>query len=214
VKDSFYEELERVFEKFPKYHMKILLEDFNAKVGREDIFKSTIRNESLHKISNDNGVRLLNSATSRNLRVKSTMFPYRNIHKYTWTSPDGKTQNQIDHILVDRRRHSDILDVRSYRAADCDTDHCLVVAKVRGRLTVNKQRSHRIDIERINLKKLNEVEGKEQYRVEVSNRFATFEDLDAEVEINSAWKMIRKNIKISAKGSVSYCEMKKHKPWF
>jgi exonuclease III len=38
VKDSFYEELERVFDKFPKYHMKILLGDFNAKVGRKDIF--------------------------------------------------------------------------------------------------------------------------------------------------------------------------------
>jgi hypothetical protein len=91
VKDSFYEESERLFDRFPKYHMKILLGDFNAKVGREDIFKLTIRNESLHEISNDNGVRLVNFATSKNLRVKSTMFPHRNIHKYTWTSPDGKT---------------------------------------------------------------------------------------------------------------------------
>jgi hypothetical protein len=48
VKDSFYEELERVFDKFPKYHMEILLGDFNAKVGREYIFKPTIGNESLH----------------------------------------------------------------------------------------------------------------------------------------------------------------------
>jgi hypothetical protein len=56
VKDSFYEELERVFYKFPKYYIKILLRDFNAKVGREDIFKLTIGNESLHEISNDNGV--------------------------------------------------------------------------------------------------------------------------------------------------------------
>jgi exonuclease III len=54
VKHSFYEELERASDKFPKYHMKILLGDFNAKVGREDIFKPTIGNESLHEISNDN----------------------------------------------------------------------------------------------------------------------------------------------------------------
>jgi hydroxypyruvate isomerase len=53
VKDNFYEELEHVFDKFPKYHMKIVLEDFNAKVGREDIFKPTIGNESLHEISNE-----------------------------------------------------------------------------------------------------------------------------------------------------------------
>jgi hypothetical protein len=101
VKDSFCEELERVFDKFPKYRMKILLGDFNDKVGREDIFKPTIGNESLHEISNGNGVRLVNFATSKNLRVKSTMFPHRNIHKYIWSSPDGNTHNQIDHILVD-----------------------------------------------------------------------------------------------------------------
>jgi len=47
-KDSFYEELEQVFDHFPNYHMKILLGDFNAKVGRENIFKPTIGNESLH----------------------------------------------------------------------------------------------------------------------------------------------------------------------
>jgi hypothetical protein len=121
---------------------------FNARVGKEDIFKPIIRNESLHEISNDNGVRLVNFATCKSLRVKSTMFPHRNIHKYTWTSPDGKTLNQIDHILVDRRRHSNLLDVRSFRAADCDSDHCLVAAKVRERLAVNKQRSQRFNMER------------------------------------------------------------------
>jgi exonuclease III len=55
VKGSFYEELERVFDKFPKYHTKILLGDFNAKAGKEDIFKPTIGIESLHEISSDNG---------------------------------------------------------------------------------------------------------------------------------------------------------------
>jgi hypothetical protein len=111
--------------------MKILLGDFSAKVVREDIFKPTSGNESLHEISNDNGVRLVNFVTPKNLRVKSTIFPQRNIHKYTLMSPDGKTHNQIDHILVDRRRHSNVLDVRSFRAADCDSDHYLVVAEVR-----------------------------------------------------------------------------------
>jgi len=110
AKDSFYEGA-GFFYHFPKYHMKILLGDFNAKVGRENIFKLTIGNESLHQHSNDNGVRIVTFVTSKNLVVKSTMFPHRKICKYTWTSPDGKTHNQIDHILIDRRRHSSILDV-------------------------------------------------------------------------------------------------------
>ena len=58
LKDSFYEELEEVFDHFPKYHMKVLLRDFNAKVGREDILKPIIGQESLYQDSNDNGVRI------------------------------------------------------------------------------------------------------------------------------------------------------------
>jgi hypothetical protein len=56
--------------------LNTILGDFNANVGKEDIFKLTIWNESLHDISNDSGDRLVNFATSKNLRVKSTMvFP-------------------------------------------------------------------------------------------------------------------------------------------
>jgi hypothetical protein len=64
-KDSFSEELEQVFSHFPKYHLKILLGDFNAKVGRENIFKPTIGNGSLPQDSNDNGVRIVNFDTSK-----------------------------------------------------------------------------------------------------------------------------------------------------
>jgi hypothetical protein len=69
-------------------------------VRREDIFKPTIGNESLHATSSDNGVRVVNYATTKNLTVKSKMFPHRNIHKVTWTSPDGRTHNQIDHTVT------------------------------------------------------------------------------------------------------------------
>jgi hypothetical protein len=97
----------------------------------KNIFKPTIGNERLHQDINDNGVRIVNVVVSKNFVVKGTMFPHRNIHKYTWASTDGKTHNQIDHILIDRRWHSSVLDVRSFRGADCDTDHYLMVAKVR-----------------------------------------------------------------------------------
>ena len=61
----------------------------------------------------------------------TTTFPHRNIHKYTWTSPDSITHNQIDHVLVDKRRQSSIIDDSPLRGADCDTDHYLVVATLR-----------------------------------------------------------------------------------
>jgi hypothetical protein len=67
---------------------------------------------------------------------------------------------------------------------------------------------------RFNLKESNEIESMEQYRIEISNRFATLEDLNAEVEINSAWETIRLNIKMSGKESLGYFKLNKHKPWF
>jgi hypothetical protein len=71
IKDSFYEELEQILDQFPRYHMRSLLGDFNAKVGREDILKPGIGNESVHEASNDNGVRVVNFETSKNLIVSS-----------------------------------------------------------------------------------------------------------------------------------------------
>jgi hypothetical protein len=102
IKVRFYEELEQVFDQFPRYHMKIVLGDFNAKVRREDIFKPIIGNMSLHKVNNNNGVRVVNFATSKNISVQRTTFPHHDIHKQTCTSPGSVTCNQRDHVLTDK----------------------------------------------------------------------------------------------------------------
>ena len=120
------------------------------------------------------------------------------LDKYTWTCPDGKTHNQIDHTLIDRRWHSSILDVRSFRRADCDTDHYLVVAKVRERLAVSKQEAQKSDVERFNLRKLNELQVRKQCQIKTSNRFATLENLNDSQNIHRAWENMKENIKTSA----------------
>ena len=86
------------------------------------------------------------------------MFPHRDIHKNTLTSPDGKMHNQIFHILIDRRRQSSIIDARSFRGADCDTDEYLVVAKVRERFAVSKQAALKLDPDKINRRNLKDLE--------------------------------------------------------
>jgi len=70
-KDSFYEAVGHVYIHFPKYHLKIQIGDCRAKLGRGDIFKPTIENLSLHQDHNDNGVRKVNFATSKNLILRS-----------------------------------------------------------------------------------------------------------------------------------------------
>jgi hypothetical protein len=90
--------------------MQILFGDFNAKVHRADVSKVTVGNESLHKTGNDNQIRVVNFAPSENLI--------------------GKTINWVGHILINKQRNSSILDVQSFRTADCDTDHYLFVANI------------------------------------------------------------------------------------
>jgi hypothetical protein len=84
--------------------MKIFSVDFNAKIGRGDIFNPRAGTESLYKSSKDYGVRLVNVAAPKKLIAKSTILTHRNIHKYI--SPDGKTHKQIYQNLIDRLRHS------------------------------------------------------------------------------------------------------------
>jgi hypothetical protein len=81
-------------------------------------------------------------------------------------------------------------------------------------LAVNKLNEHRFHMGRFNLKKLNNVESKEKYCIEVSNRFSPLEDLETEVEINSAWETVKEDINISAREGHGYYEMKKDKLWF
>ena len=92
------------------------------------------------------------------------------------------------------------------------TDHCLVVAKVRERLTVSKQETQKFDVERFNGRKLNDLEVRKQYEIEVSNRFAALRNLSDSDEINRAWGNIKENIKTSFKESLGLHELKQHNP--
>jgi len=87
--------------------------------------------------------------------------------------------------------------VRSFRGAECDTDHYLVITKVRERLAVGKQATQRLDRHRFNLSKLNELEVRKQYQIEISNSFAALETLNEDEDVNRIWGNIKHNIQIS-----------------
>jgi hypothetical protein len=81
--------------------------------------------------TNDNGYRLIQFATLNKMVIGSTMFQHKNIHKPTWTSPDRSFESQIDHMVIDARHMSELLNVTSYRGGNVDSDHSLVIARMR-----------------------------------------------------------------------------------
>lgn len=119
----------------------------NAKFGRKSqiIPIPTIGKEILHEHYNNNGLKLVSFATSTGMKISSTTFPHKDIHKATQRSLDDRTRNQIDYVLIEHRFRSSIIDVRRYRGADCETHHFLVVAKFK----IKVKSSEKIDREEI-----------------------------------------------------------------
>ena len=153
TKESFYERLDEAYERCPRHDIKFVIGDLNAKVGKEGIFGPTVGKFSLHDETTDNGMRLIDFAAARNMVVSSTRFQHADIHKATWLSPDQRTRNQIDHVVIDGRHASSVMDVRAIRGANIDSDHYLVAAKVRTRLCAAKNirsaTQRKLDVEKL-----------------------------------------------------------------
>ena len=115
--------------------MLIIMGDFNAKVGREECRHKVSGKHSLHEQSNENGSFLVQFAIRNNFYIMSTTFPHKTIHMGIWKIPGSTEVNQIDHVLVSARHASSVTDVRNSRGAKCDSDHYLVKAKVRERIS-------------------------------------------------------------------------------
>ena len=104
--------------------------------------------------------------------------------------------------------------MRSFWGADCEKDHYLVIAKVKERLAVGKQAAQRFDRQRFYLRKLNEPEVREHYQIQITNRFAAFENANDDEDVNRTWEIIKENMQTSAEESLGLLELNQNKPWF
>jgi hypothetical protein len=108
-----------------KYDAKIVLEHFNAKVGKEDGMVEVAGKYTLHSSTSGNGNRLVSFAQMYQLIILSTKFQHKKIHEGTWVIPGTNEVNQTDRVLVNRRRMHTVTVVRSMKRPDCDSDRFL-----------------------------------------------------------------------------------------
>ena len=165
---KFYEDLNNLLEQTPTKDVLFIIGDWNAKVGSQEIPGVT------HKfglgVQNEPGQRLTEFCQEKALVITNTLFQQHERRLYTWTSPGGQYQYQIDYILCSQRWRSAIQSTKTRPGADCGSDHELLIAKFR--LKLNKvgktTRPFRYDLNQLPY----------DYTVEVRNRFKGLDLID------------------------------------
>ena len=141
VKEEFYNLLKQNINQIANSNIEIILGDFNAKVDKEDIYKPTTGNESLHNETN-NRIKMIQFALSKGFNVRSTTFPHKDIHKGTWYSADSRTAKQIDRVLISNRFRCAVTDTRAIRGPDIGTDHNLLKINFKVKLRVKTEKEY------------------------------------------------------------------------
>ena len=116
---------------FGSSQVLFIIGDWNAKVGSQDI--PGVTGKFGLGVQNEAGQRLIEFCQENALVIANTLFQHTR-EDYTWTSPDGQYQNQIDYILCSQRRRSSIQSAKTRLGADCGSDHELLIAKFRLKL--------------------------------------------------------------------------------
>ena len=209
-KEDFYEQIQAVLDNTHQRDLKILMGDLNAKVGTDNTNRDLIMGRHGIGEQNENGELFTEFCTFNNLVIGGTLFPHKAIHKTTWNSPDGKTQNQIDHITIGRKWRRSLHDVRVKRGADAASDHHLVVAVLKTKLKAFNDQAGRPS-HKFNIHILKEKAKTEEFQVELRNKFSVL-SLLPEDTVEEHWSSLRETWQTTCKAILGK-KTRKHKEW-
>ena len=215
VKDEFYTRLQDVLNGCNTHDMLIVTGDMNARVGNDNHNYERVMGKHGLGQRNDNGGRLCDLSDMNELVITGTLFPHKTIHKATWTSPDGTTKSQIDHILISRRFRNSVKDTRVFRSADIGSDHYLVCMKVKLRLR-NEPKGAKSIRERYDTAKLRDENTRKAFSITLKNRYQILEEEGTE---QAEGEDIERDFKVMEKAYTEVAETvlgrprKKKKPW-
>uniref|UniRef100_A0A8D9ADY8 Craniofacial development protein 2 n=1 Tax=Cacopsylla melanoneura TaxID=428564 RepID=A0A8D9ADY8_9HEMI len=210
AKDRFYETLDDTLTKIKKQDIKILLGDVNAKLGPDNSCYETVMGKHGEGIMNENGTRFADLCLKHELVIGGTLFPHKRCHKLTWTSPNGQTKNQIDHVAVSRKWRTSLLDTRARRGADCGSDHHLVTSDVRLKIASIKTQNQRTnrpyntEALRRNRNTANE------FVVQLTNRYEALNWESNNIEEN--WTKVKELFQKTSEETLGHRESRKN-PW-
>jgi hypothetical protein len=155
-------------------------------------------------------LRMINFASARNMVIGSTMFEHRDIHKMTWRSPDGNTFNEIDHLLIDARHQSNLMDIKTHRGANVDSDHYLSVSRIRARNS-NAGKILGEHATKFNCKKLKDPEVQSSYKDRLEEPLTELTDSES---VSGRWKALKDIITDTADSILGKADKTKYEDWF
>ncbi|XP_045158250.2 craniofacial development protein 2-like [Mercenaria mercenaria] len=208
AKERFLAQLQDVLSTAPKYDIKIIMGDFNAKVGSNNKTHENVMGKHGMGNRNDNGESLLEFCGINNLVITGTIFPHKLRHKISWISPDGRTENQIDHLLISKQHRTSIMDTRAMRGADVSSDHELIRSKIRIKLRKPKQKANTCR-KKYDTTKLQQPEKRRAFSLELKNRFQVLEELDS---VENIWESMEKGY-IETANNILRIKENGQKPW-
>lgn len=209
TKDIFYNQLQQLLQARKEKDITILMGDMNAKVGNDNSGYQLVMGKHGIGCMNENGERFADTCADYNLVIGGTVFPHKPIHKATWMSPDHTTENQIDHICINRKFRRSLLDVRVKRGADAGSDHHLLAAKLQLKLKrCNNPTNTRT---KFNTQLFQDIGTTELYQTTLQNRFQALQE-EQHKSVEEHWSNL-KNIWKEACLEVVGRKATNHKPW-
>ena len=218
-KEQFYEDLQKMIDLTPRSDTVIILGDLNAQIGKENIYRSVSGLHTLHNETNNNGQMLCEFAITNNLKIMSTQFEHKRIHKGTWMAPDKITLNQIDHMLISKNKSELIEDVRTKRGPNIDSDHFLLNIIFRQSLPriYKRKRTQEIDLVKWNKSNLQNPFKLREYRKHLHQKLMDNSKCQTNSNsqlINDSWANIRNKITEAANEVIQKQDRKTRNMWW
>ena len=190
VKEDWYEQLQAEVDKVPEHDMLLVMGDMNAKIGSDNTDRERAMGSQGWGTINNNGERLVNFCVNNNCVIGGTIFQHKYIHKLTWKSPDGKTVNQIDHVVINNKWRRSLKDVHTCRGADTGSDHYLVMSRLK--LCLRKAPAKKNRPRKYNIPRLKQNEVLKAFVMEIKNQFQLLstEEID-HPEVEEKWNQIK-----------------------
>ena len=204
--ENFYGELQTHLDANKKYGDRIIIMgDCNARVGK-------IREENICGPwglgeQNCRGERLIDFCKENNLTITNTWFQQKETSRYTWRSPDGRTKNQIDYIMINNRYRNNVTNAKARPGADCGSDHNPVIIKIHIKLKKLSKRKQKIYW---NTDKLKQPDIREKFANKTNEKIENLSSRND--DICGTWNNLKLAINEAAEEicGMSKCEKKQH----